>query len=165
MRNHSRSEDLSHEFFYIPPDKISETRVFFGPNESRHIRRVLRHKKGDHIFASDGKGSLYHLRIDSDDPRVVEAEILDRQKMEPDINFVLSVGILKGKRMDYVIEKSTELGVSCIIPMLTKNSVVKNLGGLRRIRLERIAMAAMKQSRSAWLPEIFDVESFDDVIT
>lgn len=164
MKNRSMSENPNHEFFYISPDKISETRAFFGPNESRHIRRVLRHKKGDHIFASDGQGSFYHLRIDSDDPRIVETEIIDQQKVDPPITFILSVGILKGKRMDYVIEKSTELGVVSIIPMLTKRTVVKYLGGLRRIRLERIAMAAMKQSRSAWLPKIFDVETFDEVV-
>jgi len=99
-----------------------------------------------------------------DDPKGIEAEILELERIEPRIHFVLSVGLLKGKRMDYVIEKSTELGVVSIIPMLTKRTVVKNLGGLRRIRLERIAMAAMKQSRGAWLPKISEVEPFDEVV-
>ena len=143
MKSHSLSENQSHEYFYISPEKISNNCVLFGSNESRHIVRVLRHKRGDQICASDGQGLFYVLRITSDDPRLVEAEILNCEKTDQLINLILSVGILKGKRMDYVIEKSTELGVSRIIPMLTKNTVVKYLGGLRRIRLERIAMAAM----------------------
>ncbi|HID32203.1 MAG TPA: 16S rRNA (uracil(1498)-N(3))-methyltransferase [bacterium (Candidatus Stahlbacteria)] len=164
MRNRLGSGNQVHEFFYIPPDRVGQDRVYFGPNESRHILRVLRHRKGDHIFASDGRGTIYHLVICRDDLNKIEAEIVESTTVRSDINFILSVGLLKGKRMDYVIEKSTELGVSNIIPMLTRRTVVKHLGGVRRIRLERIAMAAMKQSRGAWLPEISDVAHFDTVV-
>jgi 16S rRNA (uracil1498-N3)-methyltransferase len=165
------------EFFYVPPASIEARQIVISGEEARHISKALRHKKGDQITVVDGQGGEYECTIAAVSDGAVTANIFNkRRKSNETIKQVtLAQAVPKGQRMDFVIEKGTEVGLHAIIPLITENSVVKaddkpgfNLppldddsGGSKAARWQRIAIAAMKQSLRSVLPVIAEPTSFD----
>ena len=165
------------EFFYVPPSSIEARQILISGEEARHISRALRHKKGDQITIVDGQGGEYECTIAAISDGAVTANIFNRRrKTNETIKQVsLAQAVPKGQRMDFVIEKGTEIGLHAIIPLITENSVVKladdkpgfNLppldddsGGSKAARWQRIAIAAMKQSLRSVLPNISEPMDF-----
>ena len=135
--------------FFFDPSLRNGDRVFLSEDESRHISKVLRLKKGDSIELLDGLGTLYHAVI-STVGREVEAKVEGVIASEADIGKSLLVwqGILKGEKMDTVVQKCTELGVSGIVPFQSSRCQGK-LGQMqarkKHERWQRIGIAACKQ--------------------
>lgn len=170
------------EFFYVPPSSIEARQIVISGEEARHISKVLRHKKGDQITIVDGQGGEYECTIAAVSDGAVTANIFNkRRKTNEAIKQVtLAQAVPKGQRMDFVIEKGTEIGLHAIIPLITENSVVKspderpgfNLppldddsGGSKAARWQRIAVAAMKQSLRSVLPNINEPVDFYNLST
>ncbi|MBU1575652.1 MAG: 16S rRNA (uracil(1498)-N(3))-methyltransferase [Candidatus Edwardsbacteria bacterium] len=165
------------EYFYVPPSSIEARQIVISGEEARHISRALRHKKGDQITIVDGQGGEYECTLAAISDGAVTANIFNRRcKTNETIKQVtLAQAVPKGQRMDFVIEKGTEIGLHAIIPLITENSVVKpadekpsfNLplidndsGGSKAARWQRIAIAAMKQSLRSVLPVIGEPVGF-----
>ena len=127
--------------------------------ESGHVVRVLRHVVGDEIDVVDGTGMWYHCRITSAHPKHCSVEILSSH---PDSHWPylveLAIGPTKNlDRMEWWLEKSVEIGLDRFVPLRCRFSERKEL---KTERLRKIAIAAMKQSLKATLPQIDEMTDF-----
>ncbi|MBK3518986.1 16S rRNA (uracil(1498)-N(3))-methyltransferase [Carboxylicivirga marina] len=148
------------ELFYDPDFKGQGV---LNESESKHCINVLRHKIGDIITVADGKGHYFRCTIVTAHPKKCDLELVETQKFaEPDVKIHLAVAPTKNiDRFEWLIEKAMELGVSEITPLLCNHSERKKV---RTDRLERIVVAAMKQSLKAHMPIINELTPFDSFI-
>ena len=143
--------------FYTPE---IETSHFLSEEESAHCVRVLRYDRGDEILLTDGRGTTYHARITNPHPRHCEFEILNQEKQEKTHKIYLHVAIAPTKnieRLEWMVEKCTEIGVDEITPILCRFSERKNL---RNDRLEKVILSAAKQSLTPYLPKLNPLTDF-----
>lgn len=147
--------------FYTPDIATSHT---LSEEESQHCVRVLRYDRGDEILLTDGRGTTYTARITNPHPKHCEFEVISSQKQEPHHHFHLHIAIAPTKnieRLEWAIEKCTEIGVDEITPLLCRFSERKTL---RIDRLEKIVLSAAKQSLTPYLPVLHDLTPFDEFI-
>lgn len=152
------------DFFYVDPKDVHGVVLIIQGDEHKHLARVLRKKVGDHIMVTDGNDHLYEVTIRSFDHNAAECEILDAKQRvnEPKNDITLAVSLLKNPaRLDFIVEKATELGVRAIIPMVSERTIPRHE---KHTRLEKIALAAMKQCGRSYLPKVFMLSSFDAVV-
>jgi 16S rRNA (uracil1498-N3)-methyltransferase len=150
--------------FYAPPSQINNGFIELLDQEAAHATKVLRASEGDSIEVVDGKGGWYNGYIRRITKKSVQIEIAEhQQKNATDSGLVLGMGIIKKRdRLEFAIEKAVELGVSQIWLFRSEHTVKENV---RMDRLKSIAIAAMKQSLRAWLPEIVFYPSFKAVLS
>jgi len=155
-------------YFYCEPKNVKRSTLLLIDDEAHHAAHVLRHRIGDRIVAVDGRGMVYEAKIGRISDSLVEARIVKKRRRphEPISSIAVAQGVLKGSRMDYAVEKLTELGVKRIIPFVSARSpVLPDDEGGKVKRWRRISVAAMKQSERSILPAISGVVSFDDLLT
>src|SRR5260370_42153490 len=156
--------------FYAPPAAFSpdEKSAMLSAEETRHLRDVLRLRQGDEIYVFDGDGREFHCAVeiiakDSTELKVI-AEV-EPTRPESPLNLTLAIALLKGEKFDLVIQKATELGVKCIVPLDTERADVRlrdTDGANKRVaRWRRIALEAAKQTGRAYLSEIAAPLTFD----
>ena len=147
-----------HFTFYS--DKIENNVAYFSEQETKHAILVLRYQIGDSIEFTSGNGIYYAGKIVEIQKKSFIAEV-DSSKEMPQRNFVLAVGILKSSdRMEWLVEKCSEIGVKQLIFLKSQN------GERSKINIEKLkktAIAAMKQSHSAWLMDIIEM-NFENAI-
>lgn len=142
---------------------LNGDRVEFDETEARHAFKTLRYRSGDEIAFSDGKGNTGRARIASGDARAFSADVTDLQSQARRLNLRLAVGLIKNTdRLEWLVEKATEFGVMELIFFKAGNSEKSNLN---LERLNKIAVAALKQSHGAWLPEISLLDSIREIPT
>lgn len=145
-------------YLFYTPD--IETSHFLSEEESAHCVRVLRYDRGDEILLTDGRGTTYQARITNPHPRHCEFEIISQEKQEKTHNVYIHVAIAPTKnieRLEWMVEKCTEIGVDEITPLLCRFSERKNL---RNDRLEKIILSAAKQSLTPYLPKLNPLTDF-----
>ena len=150
--------------FYIPSLTPLMQQLFLSEEESKHACRVMRLTIGDKIELLDGKGGRYLAKIISEHPKKCEVEIESYVK-EVEQSFEIHIAISPTKNMDRIewfIEKATELGLTKISFVQTERSERKLL---KTDRIEKIAIAAMKQSHRTYLPIIGELQTFKEFIT
>ena len=150
-------------YLFYTPD--IEQNHCLSEEESQHCVRVLRYDRGDEILLTDGRGTTYQARITNPHPKHCEFEILSSQKQEPHHHFHLHIAIAPTKnieRLEWMVEKCTEIGVDEITPLLCRFSERKQL---RTDRLEKIILSAAKQSLTPYLPVLHDLTKFEDFIS
>lgn len=142
-----------------------------GDEETKHLRDVLRLHEGAEVYVFDGDGSEFRCKIQSLEKKETNLEIIERvapKSPESSLKLTLGVALLKGEKFDLIVQKSCELGVSKIVPLLTKRADVK-IKNAREAekKLERwrkIALEAAKQSGRAKLMQIDAPVSFEKFI-
>lgn len=147
--------------FYAP--NITEIPIL-PESDSQHCVRVLRMKEGDTIEVIDGKGYRYTCRLIDAHPKRAHIEIIDKTLIPLSWDNQIIVAVAPTKhldRMEWMVEKLTEIGVNQIIPLLCRHSERKEI---KVERLEKIAISAMKQSLKSTLPIISPMTSFKEVI-
>lgn len=140
--------------FYAPPSAIQNRRVVLPEEEARHVRTVLRGETGDVMTVVDGEGGWYRVRIDHLAPEQVVGTIVEQREGvgEPAVEVTVALGLLKKRsRFETFVEKAVELGVRRIVPLRTERT---ERDSIRAERLRRVLVAAMKQCRRSWLPEL-----------
>lgn len=145
--------------FHLPPDAW-ETPSLTG-DEARHLSQVLRMKAGDSLIVFDGRGrraAAEVLEVSRDRVPLKLGEILPSVLPLPVIT--LAQAIPKGKNMDLIVQKSVELGVSAIQPLVTRHTVVQPGEG-KSGKWRRNALEACKQCGQDTLPEIAEPLDFD----
>jgi len=151
--------------FFVEPRSISQNLAILSPEESRHVAMVLRLKAGAAVELFDGTGLVYQGLILTASPKRITIEILSRYRESGDraVRLFLFQGMLKGKKMDFLVQKATELGVHAFCPVPTRYS--ENHGNLARQveRWRRIMLEACKQSRRAHPMAIEPVLSLEDM--
>jgi 16S rRNA (uracil1498-N3)-methyltransferase len=147
-----------HRFFAPSMDPGDET-VTLPREEAEHLTRVLRLGVGDTVTVFDGRGREFLARVAGAVRRDVRVQLISRVEpaAEPAVPLTLVQAILKGEKMDEVVRDAVMLGVAAIQPIVTKRTevtVAALLKGARRDRWRRVALASVKQSRRAVVPEI-----------
>ncbi len=146
--------------FYAPPDSFDGELIALPAAESHHAVNVMRLKKGDRLIVVDGLGVAYVGNITGVERRGKAVRVRVCQKIlhygEPSVTLTLAAGLSTGSKFDTVIEKGTELGVKAFVPVISERSKVKlndpehSLARVRR--LERVALATIKQCRRSYRP-------------
>jgi 16S rRNA (uracil1498-N3)-methyltransferase len=141
------------DLFYQPgiPDGV----LYLDGDESRHCVKVLRHKAGDSIAITDGRGFFYDAVITRPDPGQCFFDIRHRTEAQAR-NYFIHIAISPTKnsdRIEWFVEKATELGVDKITLIDCKNT---ERSFVKTDRLKKVAVTAMKQSVKAVLPLIED---------
>lgn len=156
--------------FFVNPDQIDENQIRMTGSDVSHIRQVLRMKKGDELWVSDGEKKEYHCVIQETGEEEILLEILYAQ--EPDYELpsriYLFQGLPKGDKMEWIIQKTVELGVHEIIPVAAKRCVVRldeKKAAKKQARWQEIAKSAAKQSRRLLVPQIRPVCSFEEALS
>jgi len=153
------------DYFYVPPEEIRGRIAIMRDDEFKHLTRVVRKKEGEQITLLDGEDHSYEAVIRTIAKDHAECEILGSKHRlnEPAVEVTLAVSVLRNPaRFDVMVEKATELGVRAIIPMITERTIPKSE---KHGRLEKIALAAMKQCGRAYLPKILPLSTFEDLLS
>jgi len=147
--------------FYNKGLTEDDSRLIIEREESRHIVRVLRKKVGDTIYVTNGKGILFTTKIDVINKNNTELKITNSKK-ESKTKFHINIAVAPTKnndRIEWFIEKSTEIGINTISTILCEKSERKII---KMDRLEKITISAMKQSLQLHKPIIEELVSFEE---
>ena len=155
--------------FFLPSANIQGDRGILSGQELTHLVKVLRLRAGDAVTLFDNTGWEHEAVIESLTSQQGELKILQSHPTgrEPSLPITLAVGLTKGEKLDFVIEKSTELGVTTVIPFISDYAVPKLDREKIRKRTERwqkIAVSAAKQCGRSRVPEVRRLCSFEDLV-
>jgi 16S rRNA (uracil1498-N3)-methyltransferase len=139
---------------YLPSIPRDEKAILITGEESRYLLNVLRMKAGDEFTVFDSSGGHFKAEIKRTGKNSVVAELGEAlpPASEPVRRLVLLQGILKGRKMDYVVQKATELGVDKFVPLVTERSQVRRTR--KHERWQKIALEASRQSFRAKVPDV-----------
>ncbi|MGH9867536.1 MAG: 16S rRNA (uracil(1498)-N(3))-methyltransferase [Candidatus Polarisedimenticolia bacterium] len=156
-------------FLVDPADVDTESAMaWVRGDEHRHLTRVLRLRPGDEVSVFDGSGSGHHGRVDVIEPAATRVRLTgtDDRRVEPSFRLTLAQGIPHHERMEWLIQKTTELGVSRIVPVLAARSVPRSPGGRweRLERWRRVAAEATRQCGRRSIPEVAEPRSLAAVL-
>lgn len=143
--------------FYAPD--IAATREL-PPEEAAHAVRVLRMREGDTLLATDGKGAFYDCTILAASAKRCALNIDRRREAAPCRNGRVMLAVAPTKsmdRMEWMAEKATEIGLDKLSFLNCRNSERR---GVKTERIEKIIVAATKQSQKAWKPEVEEMAAF-----
>jgi 16S rRNA (uracil1498-N3)-methyltransferase len=159
---------LSLHRFHVP-EAAPGARVSLPEHSAHHARDVLRLRPGAAVRVFDGQGSEFEARLDVVTRREVHARVLAQAEPRPEspLRLVLAVATLKGDRMETVIQKATELGVSEIWPVVTArtDAVARPaLGGSRQERWDKVASGAAEQCGRSVVPGVAPTVTLDHLL-
>ncbi|NVK08996.1 MAG: 16S rRNA (uracil(1498)-N(3))-methyltransferase [Tenacibaculum sp.] len=152
------------QLFYNSDLLTTSKEITFNKDESRHIIRVLRKKEGDVLHITNGNGTLFFAEIIIGSDKKCIAKIIKLEEKPRTRDYYLHVVIAPTKnndRLEWFLEKATEIGIDEITPIICKNSERKIV---KIDRLERIIQSAMKQSLQFTLPKLNPPINFSDFI-
>ncbi|OIO32830.1 MAG: hypothetical protein AUJ70_04680 [Candidatus Omnitrophica bacterium CG1_02_40_15] len=159
--------------FYVPPDSIFPDKNIIeikDKSEAHHIRDVMRLKKGDDVNIFDGKGREFscfieEVKRDAVIIKIKEAKSFVGEGFKPSPTITLYQAIPKKTKMDFIVEKAVELGVSQIVPIITDRTIPEIKDFTKKVeQWKRIGMASSKQCGRTILPVISDVMYFDGAL-
>lgn len=131
--------------------EISDTEAFFDESEAGHAIRTLRYKNGDKVKFTDGLGNYYDGVVKESGKKEFSVTIENKSTSTRKSEISLFVGMLKSMdRMEWLVEKATELGVKTVLFVNTGNAERTRIN---TEKLRKSAIAAMKQSHQCWLPD------------
>lgn len=152
--------------FYIPPHAWASDRPVLDPAESHHAADVLRIEPGDRVTVFNGEGAEALAEVAQIGRDRVEVKKLHASKTAPlQCAITLAQAIPKGKNMEFIIEKGTELGAAAIAPLLSERTVVQcdaEEALKKKQKWQRVALEACKQCGQNWLPEILPPQTPKD---
>ena len=158
--------------FFAPPGAFHKQTVTLYDDEAKHLRSVLRLQVGDEVFVFNGEGQEFKCHVAKmrrDEVELDHCIEIEPAKPESPLSLTLAVGLLKGEKFDLVVQKATELGITQIIPAVTRHADIHlrdTAEAEKRVaRWRRIAMEAAKQCGRARVPEIELPASFESVIS
>ena len=150
------------DIFYAP---MIQDSLHLSEEESRHCVKVLRKTEGDEILITDGKGVFYLATIDDANAKSCKVQINSIEKVGKSWNFDLTIAFAPTKntdRIEWFVEKSTEIGIDNFIPFLSNNSERKIL---KTDRLNKVIVSACKQSQKAFYPCLSELTTFKQLLT
>lgn len=145
--------------FFVRADAIGENRILITGEDALHISRSLRMREGEEITVCDMRRREYRCRLAAFTAETVECEILETKECEgePPYTLTLYMALPKSDKMEWIIQKSVELGATRIVPVRTERCIVKldpKEGEKKRQRWQKIADNAAGQCGRGTLPEV-----------
>lgn len=155
--------------FFVPKENISEDTVLITGDDVKHIGKVLRLRVSDEINVSDGCGTEYICSINNIDKKEVECSITSKfiNETESNIKITLFQGLPKAQKMDLIVQKGVEIGISEIKTVITDRVVVKTEARDLSNKIERwnkISNEAAKQSGRGTIINVAEPISFKEAI-
>lgn len=151
---------------FVEQSKWNTAKIELTPDETHYLLHVLRVNNNSKIKLFDGKGReaegrvvIHGKKVWIADPSIVRVE------QPPKVKLCLTIAVLKSNRMDFVIEKATELGVSTIIPFVSEHTIKRPVNAQSITeRWRKIALNATRQCNSVWLPEIYSIADYGNAV-
>lgn len=149
--------------FFLPSSSIQQGVVSFPVSCAHQLRNVLRLRAGDRIEVADNSGWVYDVEIASLSAEAAQGVVKKKAlgETEPRTKITVYQGLLKGDKLEYVLQKCTELGVAAFVPVVCDRSIVANVHSLSSSRLASkqtrwgdVVREAAEQSRRAKLPQV-----------
>jgi len=156
--------DGSPSFVHVPALSQSQAgdEIAIEGEEAHYLRRVVRIRPGETVTATDGRGTLAELRL-LDAGEGMRAEVRARRRVERAIELTVWCGAPEGDRADWLVEKLAELGAAALQPVDTERARWERAEA-RADRWGRLAIAALRQSRSAHVLEIHPVRPLTELL-
>lgn len=155
-------------YFHVPLDQILGTQVKFLGREFHHLADVVRLREGDEVVVLDGFGGVYDVVIESSGRDQAIGKIKSsRHFPPPSVKVTLFIGLPKADKMDMVVQKTAELGIYRIVPVISRYSIPhlsQERAQQRITRWRQIAIEASKQSHRPYFPLIPHILSFDHAL-
>ncbi|RPF55584.1 16S rRNA (uracil(1498)-N(3))-methyltransferase [Aquisalibacillus elongatus] len=154
--------------YFIPGDQWLDEQVVIRDDDYHHIANVMRMKEETSIIGCKPNGQAYLLTIDQITKGQVDCKIVKElnENNELPIHITLAQGIPKGDKLDYVVQKSTELGISTFIPLQMERTIVKwdhKKEQKKLDRLYKIAKEASEQSHRSLIPDIKPIQPVESL--
>lgn len=151
--------------FFINKEQLDQPTLHLSAEESKHITRVLRLTVGEEVELLDGSGTIYLAKIVATEIPVA-VEVVSTRKDEPQkVQIRIAQGILKGQKMDLVVQKVNELGADLLIPYHSSRCQGKiDRSPKKRERWQRIALESCKQCMRPQPMQVLAPVTFDDLI-
>lgn len=154
--------------FFVDSSNIQGTIAKIYGTDVKHISKVLRLQTQSIIILCDGEGYDYVARLSKIESDSISLDILEKKPCvaEPKLKVTLFQSLPKNAKMEYIIEKCTELGIDAICPIVTERTVVKidsedsSLKKLERFR--KIANESVKQCARGTIPTVYDIYSLEE---
>ena len=152
--------------FFVDPANLDESFAVLIGQEARHIDSVLRLGRGDRINLFDGTGMIYEVIIEEAVKTRIKTRILKTRPARLDgPRTYLGQGLLKGKKMDFIVRKATELGVNGLMPFVSSHCTVRRVPETRETRWHRISLESCKQCGRPYPLKCMPVTDFNALIS
>jgi 16S rRNA (uracil1498-N3)-methyltransferase len=155
--------------FYVPPDQCLESFLTLPDEEAHHALNVLRLRRGDAAVVLDGAGTELECAVADASRHAVRLAVKSRRTAPPlPFQLTLLQAIPKGKLLNSIIQKATELGASRVVPLLTERVVTHlddDKSDARRDHWQHVAIEAIKQCGAPWLPRVEAATTAADFLT
>jgi 16S rRNA (uracil1498-N3)-methyltransferase len=149
--------------FFIPPEWIESDRIIFCDDVARQMKNVLRIRAGEKVVALDSLGNEFLVEIENGQ-QDLKGKILNKKKSEgePSIHVTLLFALAQREKVEWILQKGTEIGVSRFIPLVTERSLVRETGSVesKMERWKTILKEAAEQSGRGIIPELEKPISF-----
>lgn len=155
--------------YFIEPENLANEQITISGDDAKHIARVMRNKIGDRVICSDRSGNSYICEISHIEVKQITLDIVSdfSENNEPRVRITLYQGLMKADKMELVLQKGTEIGISTFVPVDMKFSVSKWEQDRQDKKLERwrkIVKEAAEQSHRSIIPEVLSAISFRDLV-
>lgn len=156
--------------FFVSNEDIENGKIYIKGEDAYHIARSLRMAAGDSVTVSDGEKYEYECRLTKIRDELCECEVISSSEggTEPPVKITLYMGYPKGDKLEQVVQKAVELGVSEIVPFESSRCIKRPKEDRREkqiARLNKIAIEAAKQCGRLILPRVLDTVSFSELIS
>jgi 16S rRNA (uracil1498-N3)-methyltransferase len=160
---------LNMQRYFVPPANWENDRVFLKDEDAKHISKVMRMQPGDNIICCDNNTRSAICEIINLDGNVVEVQAVNELESDSEMPVIVTIaqGLPKADKLEYIVQKGTELGASSFYPFSADRSVAKwdvKKAAKKKERLEKIAKEAAEQSHRNKIPEIMNPGSFSDLL-
>lgn len=152
------------DLFFSPTLQFDDDTASLPEDESTHLVRVMRQKVGDRILLTNGNGGRFVAEITNAHPKHTEVMILEKTLVPKNEQVQLHLMVSPTKniaRFEWFLEKACEIGVDAITPLLTEHTEHRKLN---QERLQRVLVAAIKQSQTMWMPQLHPLTELSAVI-
>lgn len=156
--------------FFVGENQIADNKITIVGQDVKHIKNVLRMAVGQNVDICDDKGRKYACEIENIAKEEITVKILscNEQGNEPGIPVTILQGVPKGEKMELIIQKNVELGITKIVPVIMERCVVKFQNQQdkekKAARWNKIAMEAAKQCGRSIIPKVLVPENLSKVI-
>lgn len=155
--------------FFVDPGCIREGRASVDGAVARQVSQVLRMRAGESIALLDGAGWEYVVTLSSVSPSRLDGDVVSESYLsgEPRVSVTLYQGVMKGEKLEMVLQKGTELGIAAFVPVVCRRSIPRAAGGRAEARLKRwqsIVREAAEQSGRPRIPVVEAPVSLKDAL-
>ncbi len=145
--------------FYLPPEQCQGTTVTLGGREAHHALQVLRTRQGSRIVLLDGAGRELLCEVQETGRESLQLTVLEKRHIPPPpCQITLLPGLPKGKLIETIIQKATELGAWRVVPLLSERVITRIQdeadAAHKQTQWQQAAIEAIKQCGAAWLPKV-----------